>query len=381
MRLLWLLRFPYGRPTGGAIRAQQLIRGALEAGHEVTVVDVAATRSSSAPEAGLRIESFSSARPPAWLEAPAYLASGLPSTAWASTSAQGVRTYVEQMSLRHDAIVVGQTDCWPLLPTGWRGPVIVDMQNVESELFTSLAEHARSWPSTLRYRLDSRRARRLERTLADRAERIWVCSTSDHEFFSSFTSAGRLVLVPNGAPSVPHVARQRVAGRVLMVASWNHPPNHDGAQWFVHEVWPRVLHQRPDARLHLVGLESRYIAHLHAHGVSVVGEVADLAEHYSEATVCIAPLRFGGGTKLKVLEALAYARPVVGTPESVRGLHAPVPVLTSSDATSFALHVLRCLDDELFATALADEGIQWVERHYSWTAVRAVVARELGSMS
>jgi len=106
-----------------------------------------------------------------------------------------------------------------------------------------------------------------------------------------------------------------IPGRVMFLGSMDWMPNQDGVRWFVREVWPAVLAVHPQASFHIVGrnppAEIRALAA--APGVTVVGGVPDVRPHLAEAAVVAVPLLVGGGTRLKIYEAMAMKRAVVST--------------------------------------------------------------------
>lgn len=157
---------------------------------------------------------------------------------------------------------------------------------------------------------------RIQSDVARWADAVVVCSDLDADRFGR----QRTVVVPNTYPEPaerPDSRPQRVPGaapRLLMVANWTTDQNVDAARYATHDVVPHVLALLPTARLRLVGRGPERIADLAAvPGVDVVGPVEDVADELAAADVVVVPMRFGGGTRLKVLEAFAHGVPVVST--------------------------------------------------------------------
>jgi glycosyltransferase involved in cell wall biosynthesis len=148
----------------------------------------------------------------------------------------------------------------------------------------------------------------------------------------------------------------------------------DGALWLGSKVWPLVRAARPDARLALVGREpSAAVRDLAARDVDVTGTVADVQPYLARAGLALAPLRAGGGSRLKILEALAAGRPVVATKVGAEGLDDLVGhgVVVADDARSFADAMLALLDDPEAAERLGREGHDFVASRYTWDATLA----------
>ena len=180
------------------------------------------------------------------------------------------------------------------------------------------------------------------------------------------------VVVPN---SVAIPARMRpLAGdvaRVVMVANFGYDPNAEGAQWLLDEVVPIVRSEIPDVALDLVGPGSERFA-----GVGL-GVVEDLAPIYAAASVAVAPVLTGSGTRTKILEAWAHGVPVVSTTTGVAGLGARdgVDVAVADDADGFASRVVTLLLDGERNHAIGAAGRARCEASFESAAVATATAR------
>ena len=139
------------------------------------------------------------------------------------------------------------------------------------------------------------------------------------------------------------------------------------------EIWPLIRGQRPAARLEIVGQKpGPRLASLNGRdGVTVTGAVPDTRPYISRATVYIAPLRIGGGTRFKLLEAMALARPVVTTTVGAEGfsVQSGRELLLADSATDFAQAVLRLMSDSTLAGEIGRRGRDFVLAHYNWEAI------------
>jgi GT2 family glycosyltransferase/SAM-dependent methyltransferase len=169
---------------------------------------------------------------------------------------------------------------------------------------------------------------------------------------------------------------------LIFVAGFGHPPNTDAAEWFVHEVLPHIRSHHPQIHLDLVGSNpSDAVKALHGEGVTVTGFVTDeeLALRYSNARVVVAPLRYGGGMKGKVIEAMRFGTPCVTTSAGVQGLgQADEFLAVADDVEDFAAHVLRYLDDDAAWRRISAAGQTFVRTHFTEDAQWRVFAPELG---
>ncbi len=214
----------------------------------------------------------------------------------------------------------------------------------------------------------------------------WLCAVSETDAAEVSAVARRLqvAVIPNGVDAarlrrVP--PSQDADASLLFTGTLSYPPNAEAVGWFVKEVLPRVREQRPDITLTIVGRDppSR-VARLAADPVvRVVGWVDDIAKAYAHATVVVAPLRTGSGTKLKVLEALAAARPLVATSVAAEGIEIEdgEHVLVADDAARFADAVVLLLGDAALRRRIAEAGRQRVGARYDWDALGERLSEEL----
>jgi hypothetical protein len=170
----------------------------------------------------------------------------------------------------------------------------------------------------------------------------------------------------------PNGATPRDRDHLLFVGGFKHPPNADAAVYFVREILPLIRKQVPGVRVSVVGEDPpAQVLALRGGGVDILGYVPDLEPLLRSATVSIAPLRFGGGLKGKVGEAMSYGLPVVTTPVGVQGMDPEHgrELMIADGHHAFADAVVRlCRDHELAARMSADARA-YVSRHYSPEAV------------
>jgi GT2 family glycosyltransferase/glycosyltransferase involved in cell wall biosynthesis/SAM-dependent methyltransferase len=165
---------------------------------------------------------------------------------------------------------------------------------------------------------------------------------------------------------------------ILFVAGFGHRPNVDAVRWFVREVLPIIHAQCPDVCFYIVGSNPpAEVRELTTPKIRVTGHVSDeeLARHYDHARVAVAPLRFGGGVKGKVIEAMRFGVPMVTTGTGIQGLHNVADGLSvADDPDSFAKRVLRLLADDGLWLSQAAAGVSAVKKHFSKDAMREALA-------
>jgi glycosyltransferase involved in cell wall biosynthesis len=196
-----------------------------------------------------------------------------------------------------------------------------------------------------------------------------VTSDVDAAFFER-AGAREVLVVPNGVDvrAVPWAAP--AAGRTLIyVGHYGYQPNAAAALELADEVLPRVRASVPDAQLQLVGADPTEA--MRARPVEVTGTVPDVLPYLRAARVMVVPLRSGGGTRLKILEALAAGVPVVSTPLGAEGLELRdgEHLLVGETRADLAALTVRVIEDDALANRLSTAGRAHVERTYDWTAL------------
>jgi glycosyltransferase involved in cell wall biosynthesis len=220
--------------------------------------------------------------------------------------------------------------------------------------------------------LDIRAWRRFERRVVEGVDAVVVFTDRDRGALERLGASSPVVQIPLGT-AVPAAPSDPVGGSppaVLFVGNFTHPPNADAALWLATELYPRVRAMHPDARLILLGPspgpELRALA---GAGVEVTGEVPDVAPYLDDAAVVAAPLRTGGGMRVKVLEALAAGKAVVATPLAVEGLSvaAGEQLEIGRTAEELARAMSRLLGDEQAKRTLAARAREWAVEHLGWS--------------
>ena len=254
-------------------------------------------------------------------------------------------------------------------------PTVLFAHNVEHVIWERIRElERRAWRRAL-LALESRKMRRYEANACARAHLTIAVSDADRRLLAGAAPAARVRAVPTGV-DVDYFAPDGVAevpGRLVFTGSMDWYPNEDGILHFIEAVLPRVRHEVPAATLTVVGRSpsARLRALAAAAGVHVTGLVDDVRPHMAEAAVYVVPLRIGGGTRLKIFEALSMAKAVVSTAVGAEGLPlAPGQhFLQADDPDGFAAAVTSLLRDSARRRAIGGAGRRLVEERYSWSKV------------
>lgn len=396
-RLLYLLRLVPNPPHGGEQRVHHLIRALAEA----TALSVAALPRPS-DDTGAWPLAAGFAAPPRFFprggaeDGPPV--GGLfpaPLAAWPravrTDYSAGLGAYVAGLDLAgHDAVLAGSLSMLPYaagLKAKWPHlRLVLDFDYVDPlYAWRTLRAAKTRWLSRAGYWGVRNVARllRFSRRWLPACDSVWVCSARDRDWVRRWVTAGPVAVVPNGIDCAGFAGvHPRPAGpRLLMTGSLMDGPNADGAVWFADRVWPRVRAAVPAADLWLVGRDPAPAVRRLGKGtpgVTVTGAVPDVRPHLAAAAVSVAPIRYGTGTRLKILEAMAAGLPVVSTRLGAEGLDfVPDRDLVLADRpAAFAAACVRLLTDGAARARVAAAGRAAVRR-YDWAAIDRVVRAEV----
>jgi polysaccharide biosynthesis protein PslH len=224
--------------------------------------------------------------------------------------------------------------------------------------------------------IDWRRWPRYQHAVCRRFAMLAVFTEADRARVAALdpSLAERVRVTPFGIelPALPDVDVEE-PDSLVFAGNYSHPPNVDAAVWLAEDIFPRVQARRPQARLKLVGVNMpprmRTLAALP--GVELVGEVPTLDPVLARAALIMAPIRTGGGMRMKVLHAMAAGRAVVTTPLGAAGLEgdATPPLAVAGDAAGLAAAAADLLADDAARRALGTRARTFVEQRHGSDAV------------
>lgn len=258
-------------------------------------------------------------------------------------------------------------------------PAVLTHHNIEAEAQRrqiALDRHLSLWRRMLA-RLECRRWRGYELDASRRFGALACVSAREAAYFRRHVPEVPAVVVPNGVDTQAFRPVQRDSNEPILLYSgrMDYPPNVDAVRWCCEEVLPLVQRAIPAARLLIVGRdptpEVRALAG--RPGVEVTGTVPDVRPYYARAALYIVPLRFGAGTRLKILEAMAMGMPIVSTPLGSEGLDLrPGEDLVEADsAPAFARAVVELLSDGERRAQLSAQARRTVEARFDWRRIAA----------
>ncbi len=395
MRLLWL---KYGEllpvDTGGKLRSFNLLR---QLGSRVDLCFVSYADLAHDPDYPARIAEvlpgsrfIAAADVPGWREVAAApvlrsMRTGAPLNVSRFASALVRRQLASWLRAeRFDVVLcdfLTPTLCLPALD----GITSVLFEhNVESAVWARRARTIAPGPRRLLYEWEARATLRWERRMLHRFDRTLAVSEADRAELQALAPGARVDVVETGvdvAAFQPEVPRTRSDNVVVFLGSMDWQPNEDGVIWFAEAVWPLVRAAVPDAVFRVVGRRpSARVQELRGPGIEVTGDVVSVVPHLAEAALTVVPLRAGGGTRLKIFEAMAAGAPVVSTTLGAEGL--PVvhdrDIVIADGVAELASAVTGLLGNRDRREQVAEAARRTAASH-DWSAIAARLVDQLAA--
>jgi sugar transferase (PEP-CTERM/EpsH1 system associated) len=255
-------------------------------------------------------------------------------------------------------------------------PKVLFTHNVEAQIWRKHFEVASNplW-KVLSWR-EWRKMEAAERKYLRLADLVLAVSDSDRDTFADFVDAEKIKVIPTGVDIDyfrPTPARQAPFSMVF-TGSMDWLPNEDAIFYFAQSILPLIRKQISQAQLEVVGRNPsrklQALAHT-ANGITVTGRVDDIRPFMAQSECCIVPLRIGGGTRLKIFEAMGMAKAIVSTPLGAEGLpvHSGKNILLAETPEDFSSAVVSLLRNPARRTQLGAAARKLVEDNYSWKKV------------
>ncbi len=250
-----------------------------------------------------------------------------------------------------------------------------DWHNVESEIMSRYAENTPGLPRRLYARRTAYLLRRQEDLLLPVCDTHTVCSERERQVLLSRNLNSHIEVIPNGVDVqsfLPSTEPKHLRRDLVFVGAMHYHANVDAALFFAREVWPAIHRQRPELRLVIVGAQptAEVLKLREQPGITVTGTVDDVRPFYHNALAAVVPLRVAGGTRLKILEAMAAGVPVISTTLGAEGL--PVTngtdILLADSPSDFAECAVTLAPDSELWRNLVEAGRR-LAGDYDWAVI------------
>jgi glycosyltransferase involved in cell wall biosynthesis len=258
-------------------------------------------------------------------------------------------------------------------------PILFDLDDVEHWVKIRAAFGTRSWLAKSLRLLQAPAIIAAERRAIRLAARTFVCSETDRNYLQRWGLAG-VVTIPNSVPIPPRPQPVAAEKTIMLIGGYHYRPNIEAAQRLITAIWPLVRARVPQAKLIIAGGSPELLPAFRSPppGVEFTGVVEDLEPLYRRTRVVCSPLSNGGGTRVKLIEAAAYAKPMVSTAIGAEGLsfNDGTDILIRDDDGGIADACVRLLEDDAWCATLGLAAYRVARAAYDREAVKKLIVAE-----
>lgn len=256
-------------------------------------------------------------------------------------------------------------------------PVVLRQHNVEAQIYERFAIHARNPAARLFGRIQSKRLHTEERRFVRGVDAIAAISEEDANTMRAYAPNARITVIPAGVDLdyfTPTDSALENPNMVTWIGRFVWEPNTDAVTYFLHDIFPLILKERPSTTFHIIGAGSDVIKHIASafdDNVVIHGFVKDIREYLARSSVLIVPLRVGGGMRVKILEFCAAGKAIVSTTIGSEGNIGikDRDMLLPDTPTEFAEAVITLLNNPEKRRLLESNARTLAENNYSWDSI------------
>lgn len=290
----------------------------------------------------------------------------------------------EMQSLLADEIIKGKYDLvhvepgyvWPSIPTEGRVPIVVAEHNVEHEVYEAYIRQFPIMPLRPILSMDVAKMKFWEKRVWTESDAITMVSDRDKQMVSTLVDPQKISVVSNGVDLVDfafrpkkNISKEKLT--FLYVGNFAWMENKDAVEHLVADFWPAIVKRYPGAQLRIVGKNMpKSFEKLQSSGVHFLSSVDVITDELYAADIMLVPIRVGGGTKYKILEALSAGLPVIASTQGVVGMQVTGgKELLIADTIQDVLTNIETLTDSGKRLKLTQAARTCVEKNYSWDSI------------
>lgn len=252
-------------------------------------------------------------------------------------------------------------------------PIFLNQHNIESVLLLRQVEAESNVFRKYFFSIQQQRLEKFEKKAMGGVDQVAACSQQDLQLAKQYAPSANVKVIPNGVDLdffQPTGTFDEEPDTLVFVGGLNWYPNRDGMEWFDREILPEIIALKPSIKIHLIG-RSEKINWVHSDHFVEHGFVDDIRPYLERAAVFIVPLRVGGGTRLKILDAMGMGKAIVSTSIGAEGLgveHGKELILADS-ASAFAINVVNLIENRKERRQLSLCARKFVLSTYKWEII------------
>lgn len=267
-----------------------------------------------------------------------------------------------------------------------RLPMLLTEHNIESQILKRAAENEKNPIKKFYFYIQYMKLQSYEAFACKRFNRVVAVSKNDKEFLSKFIPYEQISIVSNGvdtcffSPEVSECRDRDLKKRLVFTGSMDWLPNDDAMLYFIKHIYPLIKRKISDIEFVIVGRNPSgqlLSAVKNDNSIRILGKVEDMRPFIAQADIFVVPLRIGGGTRLKILEAMAMGKPVISTTIGAEGLEVESEknIVLADKPEDFANKVVKLFNDYQFKNSIATAGRKLVEEKYDWDMITGELER------
>jgi glycosyltransferase involved in cell wall biosynthesis len=259
-------------------------------------------------------------------------------------------------------------------PENLATPTVLFQHNVETALWERMASTESNPAKRMAYTIEARKMARYERAALRKFHHVVAVSDHDREQMLKMNHSCSISVVPTGVDTQKYAVAppaQAEPPRIVFLGSMDWEPNIDAVIYFCQEIFPRVRAEFPTALFQIVGRNPHArVKQLASDSVQVTGTVPSVAEYLRDATLVVVPLRIGGGTRLKIFEAMATGKAIISTSIGAEGLDVKNgrDLILADEASAFGEAIVLLLKDAGLRRQYEQAAAQ-LAAQYDWSKI------------
>lgn len=294
---------------------------------------------------------------------------------------------VKRLCTDKDVLFLDHYVMFQYVPKDFNGRVVVHQQNAEFVMWWRKSQLEQRWLLKQVIAFEAWRIKCFELTMCAKADAVLATCSDEQALIDAGAKADNFFETfhcgETDYQNLPAIRFEQTQPKIIFVGTLSWDANLDGLLWFGETIWPLLKSKMPNIGLTVVGKSPPGVAQRLAAvlpGAEIVGFVDDLDELYRTHRVMIAPLRFGSGVKIKVVNSLLRGLPTVTTDVGAEGLKIEngEHMFVANEPSEFADAVLKLMDSESLWQRFSEQSRQWIEANYSYEQECKNLQRSLG---